>query len=91
METALFLSIGGAACFRWKMDSNTPSKATLLTKAGERRRGVIERFDVFAAALQQTSLIGSGTEATVRRRENRAVLPRFPKAPPSRGYDEQVN
>jgi tRNA nucleotidyltransferase/poly(A) polymerase len=66
---------------------------TVDESRGERRRGVIERFDVFAAALQQTSLIGIWNGKPLLDGERiKKVLPRIPKGPAFREVmDEQVN
>jgi tRNA nucleotidyltransferase/poly(A) polymerase len=60
---------------------------------GERRRGVIERFDVFAAALQQISLIGIENEKPLLDGGKiKKVLPRIQPGPAFREVmDEQVN
>lgn len=66
---------------------------TVDESRGERRRGVIERFDVFAAALQQTSLIGIWNAKPLLDGERiKKVLPRIPRGPAFREVmDEQVN
>ena len=48
----------------------------------ERRHGIMERFDAFAAALQQIGLIGVWNEKPVADGEQvKAILPRIPKGP----------
>ena len=59
----------------------------------ERRRGIIERFDAFAAALQQMSLIGIWNEKPLLDgKQIKTVLPRLPTGPAFRDVmAEQVN
>lgn len=59
----------------------------------ERRQGVIERYDVFAAALQQIGLIGIWHEKPVANGEViRKILPRIPTGPGFREVmDEQTD
>jgi hypothetical protein len=57
------------------------------------RQGVIERYDAFAAALQQTGLIGIWNEQPLLHGgEIKKVLPNIPKGPTFREVmDEQSN
>lgn len=59
----------------------------------ERRQGVMERYDAFAAALQQIGLIGSWNEKPVADGDSVSkILPRIPKGPAFRDVmDEQQN
>ena len=57
----------------------------------EQRQGVIERFDAFAAALQQTGLIGIwNEEPLLNGGQIKAILPNIPRGPSFRDVmDEQ--
>ena len=59
----------------------------------ERRQGIIERYDAFAAALQQLGLIGIWSQKPlVNGGEMKQVLPNIPQGPGFREVmDEQDN
>jgi hypothetical protein len=56
----------------------------------ERRQGIIERYDAFAAALQQLGLIGIWNQKPlINGAEMQQVLPNLPKGPEFREVMEE--